>query len=267
MRPWPAKFRKYAVAGEVAVRERLAYPGDLAGELLTYGLFVFIFSRIWAVAYSGQADIAGYDRAAATWYFIVTELVFFAGGRSFGAFARDVRDGQIAYDLGRPYGYLLYQYARMLGASLFRLPLFLAVGGTLGVLAVGPWRPDGGLAVAGVVLSFLLAISLQHLVYAVLGLTAFWFEENSAFYWIFSKLALVIGTLVPLEFLPAWLQPALRWLPFPYLTYAPARLAVRWSPEQALELIAGQLVWIVLAAALGMAVFARGARRAAVQGG
>ena len=267
MRPWQAKPRKYAVAALTAAREKWAYTGDTVGELFTFGMFVFIFSRIWTAAYAGTSDIAGYDRAAATWYFIVTEMVFFLGGRTFWSFARDVRDGQIAYDLGRPYGFLLFQYARMLGPALARLPAFLAVGGILGILTAGPLPPAGPLAAAGVILSFFLALTLQYLLYASLAMTAFWFEENSAFYWIFSKLALIGGTLMPLEFLPEPLLEATRFLPFAYLNYAPARLAVRWSAEQAATLIIGQLVWIIVAGGLAMAVFARGVRRTAVQGG
>ena len=58
-----AAFRKYTTAGLVSMRNRLAYPAAFAGSLLTYGLFVFVFSRIWAAVYSGRAGIAGYDRS------------------------------------------------------------------------------------------------------------------------------------------------------------------------------------------------------------
>jgi ABC-2 type transport system permease protein len=262
-----AKSRKYREAARVAVRNRLAYPGDLAGELVTYGLFVFVFSRIWVAAFAGKAEIAGYDRAMATWYFIFAELVFFACGRNFWTFARDIRDGQVAYALGRPYGFVLYQYAQSLGQAGLRTLPFAALGYLIGAFSAGPWLPTAAVQPFALVLAFFLAVSLQFMSQTCIALTAFWVEENSAFYWIYSKLALIIGTLMPLEFLPPSLMRIALFTPFPYLSYVPARIAVAWEDGRSWALIGGQCAWLAAFVLLSAAVFARGVRKTSIQGG
>jgi ABC-2 type transport system permease protein len=262
-----AKSRKYAEAARVAVRNRLAYPGDLVGELVTYGLFIFVFSRIWVAAFAGKAAIAGYDREMATWYFVFAELVFFATGRNFWTFARDIRDGQVAYALGRPYGFVLYQYAQSMGQACLRTVPFAALGYLIGGISAGPWMPASAEQALALFLAFFLAVSLQFLSQACIALTAFWVEENSAFYWIYSKLALIVGTLMPLEFLPEKLMSAALITPFPYLSYVPARIAVAFEGARSWALIGGQCAWIAALVLVSGAVFARGIRKTSIQGG
>jgi ABC-2 type transport system permease protein len=261
-----AKRRKYGSSAEVAIRNRWAYPGDFLGLVITYGLFVFVFSRIWIAAYSGRAEIVGYDRSMATWYFIVAELVVFSSGNHFWSFAREIRDGQVAYSLGRPYGFLAYQYAQKMGLALTQWVPFAAIGGLIGTAMAGPLRFSAA-QLPVFVLSFLLAASLQYLIQACLAMTAFWLEENSAFYWIYSKISLVLGTLMPLEFLPLPLMRATLFTPFPYVTYVPARIAVAWEPGRAWALVGGQVAWTVAVGLLAAAIFSRGVRKTTIHGG
>ena len=58
-----------------------------------------------------------------------------------------------------------------------------------------------------------------------------------------------------------------RLTPFPSLSYAPARIAVAWSGSEGLGLLAGQLAWLAAAAALCLAVYARGRAKLTSQGG
>ena len=62
-----------------------------------------------------------------------------------------------------------------------------------------------------------LLLSLIHiylLLSMCLGLTAFFLEENSGLRFIYSKLVFMLGTFLPLEFLPGWLANIARCLPF-----------------------------------------------------
>lgn len=263
------EVRKYGAAARVAVRDRWRYPAELAGPCLTMGLFVFVFSHIWVAAFAGKAAIAGYSRVGCTWYFVFAELCLFCAGGAFATLSQDIKDGQVAYTLARPYHLLAYTWAQRLGAGLSAAPVYFAVGWLVAAPVAGPWVPDSALRAACVLLALVLSISLQFFLQAAMALTAFWFEENSAFLWIFMKITLVAGTLMPLEFLPSAWQPALRWSPFPWLVWAPARLAVAPHLDLATAgcLLGGQLAWLVLAVAIASHVFRVAVRHATVQGG
>ncbi len=275
------RSRCYAIAASTSMRERAAYPGNFIGSMFTYALFVFIFSRVWAGAYAGASEIAGYTMRMAVWYFIVAEVPSFGFGRFFWTLSRDMKNGQIAYLLARPYDYVGYNFAEKYGGSLVEAGVILVEGLLVGILLVGPPPLAGGApSLAGgagvaeeasrallVGLSLLLAGALNYFLQASIAMTAFWLEENEAFFWIFQKLTLVVGTLIPIEFLPTAAATLARLTPFPYLSYAPARIMVAYSPGEAWSLVAAQALWLVLAAALARIVFSFGSRRLSVNGG
>jgi len=265
--PW-AKVRKHLVAASTALRQRWASPADLVGLVLAYGLFVFIFSRLWVVAYAGRTSLSGYSQDQLTWYFILAELLLFGQGTgAFRTLSRDIKTGQIAYTLGRPRAYpvsaLAENLAQTLGLALVLAPVGLVVGG----LTVGPWVPRSAAQVGVLILSAVLALVLQFLCQFLLAMTAFWVEENQAFLWIHHKLALVVGTFLPLEFFPAAWRPWLEATPYAWLVYPPARLMAAWDPAQAGGLVLGQGLWVLGAAGAVALVYRRGRRRTAVQGG
>lgn len=263
--------RKYGLAGATGLKTRLAYLGNYAGSMLTYGLFIFVFSRIWTAVFESKAGttgfIAGYDRATAIWYFIVAEVSVFGFGRFFWRLAEDVKSGQVSYLLGRPYSFVGFHFAEAMGPALVDALIFLAEGYLLGTLLAGPPAHLGSGRVAALILSLLLAGSLQFFLQFAIAMTAFWIEENAAFFWIFQKLALIIGTLLPIEFLPARAQAVAAWTPFPSLSYAPARIAVAAGIPEGLRLVAVQVVWLLGAVILCEAMYRLARRNMSVNGG
>ncbi len=265
---WLLPMRKYVLAGSTAVRNRWAYRADVAGLVFTYALFVFVFSNLWAVAYAGKARLAGYDLRQLTWYFIVSELVLFSMGQgTFTALSADIKTGQVAYTLGRPWSFPFKSLAENVSCALSLMGPFALVGWLMGSTRLGFWRPSSALHALALTLSMLLALVLLFLCQFLLSMTAFWWEENTAFLWIHQKLALVSGTFLPLEFFPAEWRPWIERTPYGWLCYPPARLAVAFETGQVRRLLAGQLAWVLGLAVLASLVFAAGSRRTAVQGG
>lgn len=262
-----AALRKYGTSGSVSLRSRLAYPAAFAGSLLTYGLFIFVFSRIWATIYSGPTEIAGYDRPMAVWYFIVAEISAFGFGRFYHSLSEDMKSGQVAYLLARPYGFTAYHFSQAMGPALADCLVLAAEGALLGLVLAGPFPVTSMAQAAALILSLALAGCLQFFLQFSISMTAFWIEENAAVFWIYQKIALVAGTLLPIEFLPAAARAIVRWTPFPYLSWAPARIAVAWNPRQALALLCIQAAWTVAAALLCRALFAAGRGKISVNGG
>lgn len=263
-----AKFRKYSLAGATALRNRWTYPADILGVVFSYGLFVFVFSRLWTTAYAGKATLAGYDQHQLTWYFIVSELVLFSmGSATFVNLSNDIKTGQVAYTLSRPWAFPLTSLSENLSCALGLVVPFALVGWCVGSLSVGLWLPGSAYQVALLILSLVLTLILQFLCQFLLSLSAFWVEENAAFLWIHQKFALVLGTFLPLEFFPAEWRPWVEATPYGWLAYPPSRMAVAFDPNQALGLVAGQVLWIGIIAGAVALVFTAGRRRTVLQGG
>ena len=262
-----ARLRKYGVAGELGLRNRAAYRGNLIGGLFTYGLFIFVFSRIWASAYAGKTGIAGYDYSMSVWYFIVAEISAFGFGHMYSSLADDMKSGQVAYLLTRPYSFVGYHWAQAMGQGLLDAGILLVEGIAAGLILAGVPAAASAWRLGLVVLSLLVAGSLQFFLQMAIAMTAFWVEENSAFFWIYQKLCLVIGTLLPIEFLPDLARRIALFTPLPSVAYAPARIAVAATPPEAARLIGMQLGWLAFSVLACALVFRAGRSRLTVQGG
>jgi ABC-2 type transport system permease protein len=262
------KARKYAVAASVALRERTAYRGSFFGSALAYAIFVFVFSRIWEAVYAGGRDIDGYGKAQMIWYFIVAEVPAMAFAGSFWSLSLDMKSGQVAYLVSRPYSFLLYNYAQGVGKALINCAYLAIEGVALGFLTAGPPPLASAAQVACVLAAIAMAGSVYFILNLTIAMTAFWVEENAAFFWIFQKLALVAGTLVPIELLPAAAQRVAWYSPFPAMSYVPARIFAAWQGgEAALGLLGFQLAWVAIAASACQGVYALARSRLTVNGG
>ncbi len=262
------KARKYAVAGLVSARNRTAYMGSFLGDILSYSLFVFVFSRVWTAALAGKSGIEGYSLSQLIWYFIVAEIPAFGFGRFFWSLAQDMKSGQVAYLASRPFSFVGYHFAQGMGKAAVDCSVLTAIGAALGLVLAGPLPIASAPRAAVALASILIAGSIQFLLQFAIAMTAFWIEDNSAFFWIYQKLVLIVGTLLPIEFLPGAARRIAAWTPFPSMSYAPARILSSWPGDAAaLSMIALQLAWAAAAVLLCQAVYSLGRARLTVNGG
>jgi ABC-2 type transport system permease protein len=224
---------------------------------------------LWTTAYgvSGRAELAGFSLVEMVWYLAMTETVTLSTSRIFFEIGEAVRAGDLAYTLARPTSYPFFQVANSLGNSAPRLVLNLLVASV--VVAVGTRQLAG--SVPGLVSFLVLAIAaliLDALIAVLIGLAAFWIEEITPLFWIYSKLLFTVGGLfLPLEFFPRALREVVRWLPFQFVTYAPARAFVKFDLAFVAQALSGQVAYIALFAGIVSAVWWRARRRLVVHGG
>lgn len=261
-------LRKYFAIFRTQVINGLAYPADLFSRSFVIVIFMWIFFQLWRVTYgaTGQDAIAGLTLRDTLWYLMIAETVLLSKPRFGHDIATQVKDGSVAYLLNKPYNFLLYQISVSLGESLTRMVVNVLFGSAVLLLAVGP--PPHPLTGLIVVPAMLLAWLLDFCMGALIALMAFVLEDVSAFEWIYSKLVLVLGgVLIPLDFFPEWLRQFSLSLPFAYTTYAPARLFVDPTLDNAARLMGLQLLWLALFGFALTFVFNRGMRSLAINGG
>ncbi len=260
-------MRKYMAIAGISIKNALVYRANVTGRAIFYFIFIFVFFSLWSVIYSGN-EIAGYNLTQMIWYVCMTELVMFCSGSGiFGRMNQEVKSGSIAYQLLRPWNYIFKQFAGTLGEITFSASIFTLMAIIMGLVFVGPLAGFDPVAIPFIIVSFMLSITMNFFFLMSIGLLAFYFEENTPFFFIYNKLLFVFGMLIPIEFLPLWAQGILRYLPFSLITWAPAKMVVKFSFEHALAVIPLQAGWCVLAVLLALFVFSRGVRKVNVHGG
>jgi ABC-2 type transport system permease protein len=250
-------MKKYYAIFKVQLINSLAYPGELVGRSLIILPFMWIFFQLWQVTFrtAGSETLNGLTLAMTLWYLMLAETIELSRPRLGNTISDAVKDGSIAYILGKPYDFLLYHYAASMGETIFRAALNALLGGAIAWWLVG--TPPSALGLLVVIPAVIGAWTVNFCISAFIGLAAFHVEDISAFLWIYQKLAFILGgLLIPLDFYPAWLQTIARALPFAAMTYGPARLFVEPSLGAFFSTLGMQTAWS-LALAAGLAWFYR----------
>jgi ABC-2 type transport system permease protein len=262
------KMKKYWFIFEIQLTNSLAYPAELLGRSLVILPFMWIFYQLWRVTFmaAGTDEINGLTLHSTLWYLMLAETIELSRPRLGNTISEAVKDGSIAYILSKPYDFLLYQFSATMGETIFRAGMNALLGGAMVWLLVG--APPDTLGVLVVLPALLGAWTLNFCISALIGLSAFWVEDISAFVWIYQKLAFVLGgLLIPLDFYPGWLQSIARSLPFAAMTYGPARLFVDPVPEMFFSTLLMQVVWITVFAGALAFVYRKSVTALTVNGG
>ena len=260
---------KYVWIGRLRAMGALMYDRDVWVRSVFMLVVLVTFVQLWTTTYgaAGQALIAGYSLADLVWYLVITEIIALSPPRIAQVIDAEVRSGDIAYALARPYNYPLYHLASFWGEALVRMPLNAIVGASVALLAVGP----PSTALPGLLVTGLLivgAITLKGIFELLVGLTAFWVEDTQPAEWLYNKFVITIGGLfLPLELFPDWLATIARALPFASMAYAPAKIFVGFDWPTFVPLFLSQLTWLVVAWLAVLVVFQRAAHRVAAHGG
>lgn len=260
-------LKKYLAVAKISLSSSFAYTKPMITNILFYFMIIYVFLMLWKVIYSSGNGIPGYSLTQMVWYLIVTEMIWTIKGVNFEDINDEIKSGSIAYLINKPYSYVLYLIANSVGEFGAKFIVSIISGIVMGFLYVGPLGEFKIEYLPFILVSILLAVLLNFFILIPLALSAFWTEENSPFRWIYSKLTLILGVMLPVEFFPHWLQPIIKTLPFLYTTYGPAKLVVDFSYQKFIEIFIFQVIYLIIFIGITFAVYSKGVKKLNVNGG
>jgi ABC-2 type transport system permease protein len=253
----------------VTLATQTVYLGEIAVRTVFLATVLYIFVQLWTVTYEamGRQTVAGFSVAQMIWYLTLTESILISRPRVSREIDQDVRSGDVAYQLIRPYDYVLFRLAAYLGERALRFGSCLAIGTVLALLYVGPIElSPTALLAAGLVV--LIGTVVDFLGAVAIGLCAFWVEDTQPLQLLYDRAIMLLGgLLLPLELFPDWIAPILAALPFQLILYAPARIAVTGDLSNLAPILVQLGVTLALTLALARGVFALATRRLHANGG
>ncbi len=263
-------MRKYVVIYRSVLMENLQYAANIAMGFISYFMLCFIFINLWDYMYASPEDlIAGYTKEQMIWYVMITEMIWF-GTRSATIrqqVSADIRGGNIAYLVNKPYSYPLYILAKYTAEWSIQLPMYAVLTVVIGVTMVGGIPGFRGITLLAAVPCTVLGMTIHAVFKICISMLSFWIEDADPFQWLYDKMILVVGTIFPIEIFPAALQPVLKLTPIYTVCYGPAKLIVDFSAEKCLEILAAQVVYLVLGCGLLFWIYEKGGRKLYVNGG
>lgn len=227
---------------------------------------LIIFAHLWKIA-AAKTGVISLNPEQLLWYIAFNEWVLVSIPDTQDEMEQDLRSGRLAYLLPRPISYLGSTFAEAVGTLSVNL---LVLGG---VTFLFTWWQVGGLPFhpiglpVTIVFGFLaglLAIIFQ----MVIGLSAFWIQEVSPFYWVWEKLLFMFGGLMlPLTVYPEWMQMIASFTPFPAILGGRSALALDFNLQSILTLTTSLIGWGTIGLIFVALLYRRGLRILNVEGG
>lgn len=269
-------MQKYWHVINIGMQNNLAYRVNFLARSL-FGLIpLTAMLYLWRTIYAGKGEsgavIASYTLAEMMSYYLIVQIVdaLSAVNEDDWAIAADIKDGNISQFLLKPIDYLWYRLClfvsgRVTYLMVAAIPLTLFIGWQHAYFVL----PQSGANLVAFVVSTGLTALLQFFMSYAMASLAFWVLEVSTFIFIFYAFEyLASGHMFPLDILPAGLQQALFYTPFPYQLYFP--VSVYMGKIQGAELWRGlgtQLLWVIAAYAVARICWARGMKKYSAVGG
>lgn len=263
-------MKKYIYIYKSELMSTLQYIFNILFNLIGFIILIYIFMNLWTYIYDDPSElINGYTKSQMIWYVIITEVIWGAtdGKKYCRRIANDVKCGNIAYMINKPYSYIGYAISSHLGETTVKTVIAIIIGFTMGMIFLKEFPSLSIPAIIIVIISGILAVLINSLLITFIGLISFIIEDSNPIFWLYSKMILVLGALFPIEFFPGILGQIIRYSPIYVTCYGPAKLFVDFSYVNAIEIIISQLLYLGIACVMCYCLYRKGVRKLNVTGG
>jgi ABC-2 type transport system permease protein len=258
---------KYLKIMWISMKNSTTYVRDFIMSNTFIILIIIVYILLWNNLYSQNVK-TGFSFKELIWYLIINQIVFSNNMDLFRQIENDIKSGNIAYHINKPYSYPLFIIFDSLGKISVRFIINMLFGILLGMFFIGSIPAFKLINLIPFLIMMFLGIVLNLLIYILLSLTSFWLEENKPFVWIYKQFIFAFGGfLVPLTLFPEKLYNLMINMPWTYVAYHTSNSIVHFNLKLFLNTVTWQLSYIFLFSALVSIVFSKGAEALNVNGG
>ncbi len=263
------KLAPYFAFAKKSFLNRSAYRFNHFMGILNTLLQIFIFWCIYRTLYGGRNEVDGITMAMVTTNFVLSIGMNALFSIDDYYLPNRISNGSIATELLLPISFQGRMMFENLGNTLFQLIFHFLPALAASALTVGVLPPAG---IGNLLLFFLSALFGYGVLWSIsytLQMFSFWLINMWSLITIKNVFVNVLsGSMIPLWFMPEWMQPVLNILPFSSIYFTPVQiyLGQLTLPEIAVKYLV-QLLWIVVFYVCGCLLWEKGKKKLVVQGG
>ena len=262
-------MRAYIAIAKKSAANQMAFRADFWLGLLNTMIQIFVGASIWKALYGGQEIINGIPFNMVITNIVLGLSVSNAQSVDDFALAGRVHSGGIAMNLLKPLSVNGELLAHAVGANLFRLLTRLIPSIGVSLLFFNVLPPVSATALLLCVLACFMGFFVLYNLGYIISALSFWFVNI----WSFSTfknvfVTVLSGTMLPLWFMPGWMDGIIRFTPFDVLYFAPVQIYLgQLIGNDILAVFIKQGVWIAIFYAIGRVLWTNGIKKLVVAGG
>lgn len=262
-------MRRYLAYARQAFLANAAFRFDNFMRIVDVCLKVFIFYCIYRALYGGRGDVDGITFGMVTTNFVLSIGLGAAFSLDEGYLPYRINNGSIGSELLKPISFKGILLASDLGNIAFNLLFQFVPAVLLTVLTIGLLTPVSALALAAFLVSVVLGFLVLWTLNFIFQAFSFWIINTWSLRTIKNVFVDVLsGAMIPLWFMPEWMQGFMRFTPFSSIYFEPVKIYLgQLVGTEILLSFLRQCGWIVVLAVLGEVIWRQGIRKLVVQGG
>ena len=263
-------FNKYLEIAKINTINSASFIVALLSKSGIVFLRIWVYTQLYTATFLyGDPRITAGTTVSATIWLLMLVQSFQSATRPEVCFVieEEVQTGTLTYSINRPYYYPLFHYFGYLGRLLPNLIVNIVIGCLTCLVLVHriPLRWEG-LAFGSILL--FLGLTVDFLIFFLIGISAFWVEDIKPFRWIYSKAKIVLGGMIfPLSLFPEALRKFAEMTPFALTFYAPAQMTTQFEMATFQHFLTFQLCWIAILSVAVYYIFNKAIRVVTVNGG
>jgi ABC-type uncharacterized transport system permease subunit len=256
----------------ISYRNIHTYWGDTVGMLLIYIFRVLVILTLYRSLYltfgAGHPVFMGLSFETIAWPLIITQAIAVSRTRGLAReITSDLRSGKIGSELLLPIHYLVNKSITHLTTMLVSVGYFVPTGIVIGLLMLGVPQISL-LTLASVALLILLGSIVSFMGYLFVASLGFFIEDAQAPGWIYSKFDVIFGgNILPIVFLPLWLQTIAFYTPWFHSGYSAALYMQHPSSTEFITIAGMGFAWAIGFALLSLLSFRIAQSRITSNGG
>lgn len=263
-------MKKYLYVIKTTFNDTLQYSSSIIFRLLGFAVVMSVLISLWNFLYSDPNTlINGYSFNQMIWYLLLAEIITFGSGSKVATdeIRNTIKNGNIAYQVTKPYNYIIFTICKFLADTIIRFILFLIIAVILGLIFAGPIEGFSFISLIPAIPVFFFAVLIFGMVRILISLSAFWVEDSHPFQMVYQKFILIFGVLFPLEMFPKFIQTIIKFTPIYGVSYGPAKLLIDFNLDILISVLTSQIITIIIVSILLAIVYGRGVKKLNVNGG
>lgn len=219
-------MKKYLAFFTTVIKSELSKLNDYVGTIFGFIIHISVFCLLWEFVL-GNKLLAGYTKESLIWYVIFGESIIYSYHHYFKTVSMQVENGTVAYDMSKPYNYILRIISEGLGLLPLTFALFI-VGSIIGLIVAGPIN----ISFVGIICSTIVVATsciLLLAIHIIVGLMSIWVGKDTSSIWLIVQKFMLIFAFTPIELMPKFLHIPLLCLPTTHVIYTPSKLLIDFS--------------------------------------
>ena len=179
----------------------------------------------------------------------------------------EVKSGNVEIFLNKPINYLFISFLKVIGQGLYSFLFISILGIIIMIITLGIPNLNLIIFIPTFIITFILGQILALLIYGIIGVSAFFIEDNRPIHWIVDKFVMILGgSYLPISMFPNFMKIIAFISPFGAINFATSTVYNSWNNEFIIRILL-QIIWIIITLLILRYMYNKAKIKAMINGG